>query len=416
MSYARLCQSMYIRDMDASYDKVERLPISVVRLVLHIRTVCPGRPWVEMVSDLFHDTMNYLLLDNQLERFEMRCDDASSSAGRVPVCIDSPRAELMADVLRVNATLETLMLRNMGITGSAMRHLALGLRGNKRLHTIDFSRNPIGDVGSAHLASALRASRAVLKLFLQSCSIQELGIEHLVSAMKDVHTVQSLVLSFNTVGCNGAQMIGKLLADEDCVLKELSLEYADLGDMGFRDMGTWKMLDGLRNNTSLTSLFLRGNPLGDGLAEHFGDILSENVALEYLDLSDTGMESIGLRLLACGCMHNATLDTLILNDNDFGDEASMFTLKHLVGADNLKLLKMNCCKVTLEGFNLICEVLRDIVSKRFGPELTVYTPSDTTLLITANQMEIDLSHNFVEPEHSLGNGCIYYSGMPNKTK
>ena len=78
----------------------------------------------------------------------------------------------------------------------------------------------------------------------------------------------------------------------------------------------------LRETTSLSSLNVRSNSIGDEEANLLPQILRVNTSLSYLDLSDNSIGVEGVNSLAQALGVNTFLSSLDLDSNSIGDEGA----------------------------------------------------------------------------------------------
>eukprot|EP00668_Euglena_longa_P003464 GGOE01004053.1.p1 GENE.GGOE01004053.1~~GGOE01004053.1.p1 ORF type:complete len:314 (+),score=53.24 GGOE01004053.1:185-1126(+) len=157
--------------------------------------------------------------------------------------------QAMAEMLRVNSTLQTLELPLDGILVRGAAALATSLKVNHSLLRLDLAGNSIGDVGAQVLAEALEVNPTLQHLALASNNIGDVGIRAFSEALKVNSAITYLDLS-----------CGRSFAET------------------------------LRMNTTLKSLSLRGNKIGVA-ANAMAKALQENRTLQQIDLTDSNVDT-----------------------------------------------------------------------------------------------------------------------------
>ncbi|XDV23253.1 hypothetical protein PO909_027917, partial [Leuciscus waleckii] len=119
--------------------------------------------------------------------------------------------------------INTLKLRNCGLTEESCSALATVLRSNSSLKELDMSNNNLQDSGVKKLQDALKNTNCRLeKIRLSDCRITEEGYKALASALRSnpSHLIE-LDLTGNDPGQSGVKELNDLLQDPNCQLKTL---------------------------------------------------------------------------------------------------------------------------------------------------------------------------------------------------
>jgi len=186
----------------------------------------------------------------------------------------------------------------------------------------------VGDGGAAAIAEALEENKVVKKLSLESNNIGPNGATALAAAISVNTALDLLDLTFNPIGYGGAAALGAMLK-VNTVLQELYL--ADCHFRGFnRDGAVVEIANALKVNTKLDTLDLENNTIGDAGAIAIAGVLKVNTSvLSFLILSENFIEINGARAIAEALKVNTVLDTLDLQNNDFGDEGAIMIAEAL---------------------------------------------------------------------------------------
>jgi hypothetical protein len=108
-----------------------------------------------------------------------------------------------------------------------------------------------------------------------------------------------------------------------------TLTTLNLGDNDIGDDGPKTMAEALATNSTLTTLHLGGNSIGDDGAKAMGEALATNSTLTTLDLQYSKIGAEGAKTMAEALATNSTLTTLHLGGNNigrWGEELVMFGL------------------------------------------------------------------------------------------
>ena len=194
---------------------------------------------------------------------------------------------------------------------------------------VDTMSNEMGSI----LSKVLAQNRAIAQLnisFVEN-GIGNDGVKWISKGLQGNHTLKTLDLACNGIGCDGLASLASVLIkskhtanDQSCSLKWLSL---------------------------------RGNPLGNTGAGYICSILEWCESLEYLDLRSTGLSDQGLHMIACVVANlkqskKMVLKTLLLDGNQFGRKSSQMW-KRIIENRYSKVL-------TVDIWSVIVQCLRTV--------------------------------------------------------
>ena len=163
--------------------------------------------------------------------------------------------------LQVNSTLRDLRARECGIAHTAIVDIV-----RSSLESLDLSWNPIGDEGAEHIAQLVTNSRSLYQLNLEGCRIGNRGVECLASALEGNNSLEILHIS-------GKRFI--LTAQN---------EFTCIPQNKFTDTGLLALGRSLKRNKALKTLDVAECGTPDG-KKQFVLSLCENEHLTYLRLS-----------------------------------------------------------------------------------------------------------------------------------
>jgi Ran GTPase-activating protein (RanGAP) involved in mRNA processing and transport len=104
------------------------------------------------------------------------------------------------------------------------------------------------------------------------------------------------------------------IRNNDTTLTSLNLYGNQIGDAGAKDLS-----NALKHNTTLTSLDLGNNLIGAAGAKDLSDVLKHNTTLLSLDLGDNQIGAAGAKDLSDALKHNTIITSLNLYSNQIGD-------------------------------------------------------------------------------------------------
>merc|ERR1719319_1910443 len=303
--------------------------------------------------------------------------------------------KLFSELVRLNDKLLTLSIQDCRFEDDSVRKLAKGLSNNFALDVLRLSNNDISDRGVTSLSKALQLSNKceLMELCLKNNSCSDEGFLHLLGSLKDdtEPSLKKLNLENNKIGTienktnartenRGKRHAKKIRKDaldglrDDSMLQNLWLRGNKLGRAHQRDENsTLRILwTALEKNQKLTTLDLSFNKLG----EHDGQFntktsskttngkmetaLRNNSNLKELNLSYNWIcRGTALIHLCRGLEANKTLQTLDLSDCDLTDNHAKLIAKHIVGRNRvLQNLILHTNMFTENGISYLIEELK----------------------------------------------------------
>lgn len=206
----------------------------------------------------------------------------------------------LARGLSVNTSLLTLRLgcdfidAAPGAGARGAEALAAALAKNNTLRTLDlYCCGPIGDDGANSLAAALAVNRTLTKLNLGACELTKRGVSAVGDALaaNPASALLHLGLGCNKAGDEGAESVARALAK--LPLKSLELFQCSIGDKGAAALAR-----ALEGDTTLETLRLDENTIGNAGAEALRSVLKrlrKSDALRNLSIAGNEIKNRGLR-------------------------------------------------------------------------------------------------------------------------
>ncbi|ORZ15526.1 hypothetical protein BCR41DRAFT_406194 [Lobosporangium transversale] len=209
-----------------------------------------------------------------------------------------------------------------------------------------------------------------LSLVLRPRGLETNDFRTLADSLKTNTTVTTLDLWDNSIGNEGAFALSKALKINK------ALTTLDLALNSIEKEGVLAMSGALKINEALTTLSLRGNPVEDGGALVLSEALRINTTLTTLDLENASIKKEGALALPTALKVNTTLISLNLNSNPIG-KGGVLALS--------EALKVNTVFSTLSlGFNSIGNEGAVALSEALKANMAL-----TTLNLRCNEVETE---------------------------
>ncbi|KAL1251652.1 hypothetical protein QQF64_019448, partial [Cirrhinus molitorella] len=273
--------------------------------------------------------------------------------------------------------LNTLMLRDCGLTEESCSALAAVLTSNPCLKELDMSNNNLQDSGVKKLQNGLKNKKSKLeKLRLSNCSITEEGYKALASALRSnpSHLIE-LDLTENDPGQSGVKELSDLLQDPNCQLKTLRF-------LGPAADEACQYVTGIvgKNPLLLRELNLSERELGDAQVNQITALLQDkHCKLNTLKLNNNSITEKGCADLTSAFISNpSNLTELDLSGNKL-ENSGIQKLCHLVEHKQWRLekLKLSDCSITEEGYKALASALRSNPSHLIELDLTGNDPGQS---------------------------------------
>ncbi|CAF4647459.1 unnamed protein product [Rotaria sp. Silwood1] len=187
-------------------------------------------------------------------------------------------AEHLANLQQTNSTLKSLELSGNPSYLCLIVEAAHKIRHNQAPSTFNLERLNIDDKGAQYLAEALKTNNTLISLILAYNDMSDVGIELIAHALRNNITLTTLSLRQNRIGDIGAEYLAILLRNNP-TLKELDLSLNRITNHGAQNIAL-----GLQQNKVLTRMNLSQNQIEDDGARQLVEILHDNQTLINLEL------------------------------------------------------------------------------------------------------------------------------------
>ncbi|CAI9612067.1 unnamed protein product, partial [Staurois parvus] len=214
-----------------------------------------------------------------------------------------------SDLMAVLTTsqIEEIQLNRNKLTDNSCPYLASGIRNNQTLRILYLSLNILEGPHFSDLMAALTTSR-IEELQLDNNRLTESSCPHLASGIRNNQTLRTLNLSENNLE-------GSHFSDLMAALTTSRIEDLLLGGNNLTDNSCPHLASGIKNNQTLRRLDLSGNNLE---GPHFSDLMAALTTsrIEELHLAGNHLTDSSCPHLASGIRNNQTLRILYLSGNN----------------------------------------------------------------------------------------------------
>lgn len=227
-----------------------------------------------------------------------------------------------------------------------IRPLLGAMKFTTRIKRLLLGNNIVGDGGAAAIAEFLR-EREDSPLdcwYIAGNHIGPAGIAHVCDALMDDTKVTSLWLKRNPLKAEGMRPLARLLA------KNRTIEVLDLVNCGLLDEGLKIVLDALRGpgaNTTLKHLYIGTNGVTVASAPMLAEFLAGDCRLESFYLSCNRLGDEGAAKIAAGLAANKTIRRVSLASNCIGPRGAAAIAEALIDHPSLELLDLGFTKATV---------------------------------------------------------------------
>ncbi|XP_041446078.1 protein NLRC5-like isoform X1 [Xenopus laevis] len=254
---------------------------------------------------------------------------------------------------------------------------------------LNFSNNCIGDEG-VHIFSDLLISLPLLNtIVLESVGMSHVGMSHITEGLRNCISLQSINLSGNIIGEEGAIALANLLPEKRnlCFINisrcfsltcdggrqfiqglskcpELQEIYLDSVELDHTCLSM--LCHGMLQMPLLQILSLSCNPIKDVGAKMLSGVLPSMKNLRTINLSQTNIGPLGALTVAKALGSCGSVEELLLAVNTFGDEAAEQLAVMLPVMHSLKVLNLQSCSLGVNGGSAFmmalasCQQIEDI--------------------------------------------------------
>ena len=162
----------------------------------------------------------------------------------------------------------------------------------KNLRALDLDRSNINEEGAFELAMALKCNNVLSQLWLRGNELGAAGAMFILNSIQHISSIKVLDLSNNNIGYQVADSIAAVI---DC---NHSLEQLWLDGNALLSKGVVRFTHSLKCLSTLRTLSLCSNGITDDAADELSAVITSNVFLEDIMLSNNDFHSEGICKIA----------------------------------------------------------------------------------------------------------------------
>ncbi|XP_069313032.1 NACHT, LRR and PYD domains-containing protein 9 [Eulemur rufifrons] len=268
-------QYLSLYSTSLSYADVRHLCEMLKKPMCNVEELILGK--CDITSEACQDIACVLICNNKLKRLSL-VENPVKNRGIMELC----------EALRhPSCVLETLMLRNCGLTRVSCDYISQALLCNKSLSLLDLGSNLLKDGGVASLCEALKRSNCnIQELWLAACDLTSVSCNDISAVLRCNEKLKTLKLEKNNIQDAGVKQLCEALRHPSCKLQCLGLQMCQLTTACCEDLAA-----------ALTVCkTLRSLNLGSVTFGHEGVV----VLCESLSHPDCTLEMLGLDKFAFG--------------------------------------------------------------------------------------------------------------------
>ena len=263
----------------------------------------------------------------------------------------------------------------------------------ERVKVIDLENNNVDEDASLELATALHSNNVLEQLWLRGNKLNTTGALYIFNSLEYVTTLQVLDLSYNNIGNESADGIASVI-DNNPLMNQLWLDGNNLCSTG-----TIIICNALKKIRTLTILSLCNNGITDDAADELSVVITHNVLLEDLLLSNNQLQYTGITIIVESLSKLIKLRKLDLFSNNISRQGASSLAIVLQNSTSLQDLFLSGNYLETSGALEICNALSHINS------LHVLTLSNNNISdeVTSQLIEV-LNNNHLYALLIGGNG------------
>ena len=304
----------------------------------------------------------------------------------------SEAAEIIAEAMKYNTSVTDLRLGN-NICDGGVEQLSYMLGYNRTLKVLDLSGNSsITARGVTFLADALKTNTTLTTLILSKTNVKQKACVALSSMLAVNKTLTTLDVSCNNIGDRGVKALFKFI-------RKSSLTTLSIANNIITSAGANVLAEALRDDTTLTSIDISNNNFDTkGIRALLDSGLQYNRGLRKLSISNNGISLTGAIVLANFMETNNTIEELDVSSNNFNSEVIIAFMRMLL--INKTLTNVNFNNISTFNNDAVKSMSRMFESNTTLNTLTMintYSYIENYWLLNTNwttQLEVGLESNY----------------------
>ena len=269
--------------------------------------------------------------NTKLEKLDLSCNR-----------LQTARAIEIFSRMKDFSNLKIFKIKNNGITDGVAKYIAAIFVHNTKLEELDLSYNRLQSTGVIEIFHGMDMIFTLKRLNISNNSISEYSSGFLAEVLSHNAELEELDLSCNTLQAAGTVTV---LKSTNSNLRKIKISNNDITNEAAKDManilscrvkleelnlshnclqtsGVLDVLNGLKNISTLKAFNICNIGITDDVADNIVTVLSNNMALEEVDLSYNKLQVVGVTKILEGMKNFLTLKTkkLNLSYNNITDE------------------------------------------------------------------------------------------------
>ena len=218
------------------------------------------------------------------------------------------------------------------------------MRGNTHIERLLLGNNVIGDSGGPLIAEFIRSGQSPLNVwYIAGNNFSATGVKPICEALHNDSQVRALWLKRNPLKSEAMIHMGELMR------VNTRIEVLDLLNCGLLDEGVRLLFESLAHNTTLKHLYLSANGISPTGLAHIASYLSTGKSsLETLFLGGNRIGDEGARILSQGLTHDKKLVRLNLTSSRIGAQGMKHLAEALEGHPSLSVLDLGYMRATMD--------------------------------------------------------------------
>ena len=187
--------------------------------------------------------------------------------------------DILASVITCNTSLQRIELSNCNMLEVGIITLTKALKNVKDLQSLDLSNNVITDEVAGNVATVIEKFDSIKELRLQNSKLQYIGLQRIAKAMVTKTCLKCIDLSHNVICDENALLVASV------IVKNKNLQTLNLSNCKMQKMVCQQLFKAIAEISSLLHLDLSNNLCTDVAIGNFALMIYQNVGLKHLNIS-----------------------------------------------------------------------------------------------------------------------------------
>ena len=334
-----------------------------------------------------------------LEMLRKQIDNTTKCLNDAPICLNSKNFWFAQKIYHYfeHASITQLKIQEVKCKLAQVdaKKIIYSLCIIEKVKVIDLENNNIDEDASFELATTLHSNNVLEQLWLRGNKLNTAGALYILNSLEYLTTLQVLDLSYNNIGSDSAAADGiAAVIDNNPLMNQLWLD-----GNGLYSTGTIVICNALKKIRTLSILSLCNNGITDDAADELSAVITHNILLEDLLLSNNQLQYTGITIISESLRKLIKLRKLDLFNNNISRQGANSLTIVLQNSTSLQDLFLSGNNLETSGALEICNALSYINS------LHVLTLSNNNISdeVTSQLIEV-LNNNHLYALLIGGNG------------